>query len=136
MLLVAQLVEQSVFLTTVAVVARDRPAQPLDEVGPTASFPSGHTSGAVVFFVGLALVVTWESDHRRRLQAVYLGAVLAVLTGGSRLYRGMHFASDVLWGLALGGAALVVGLLVAHGVPAIRRAVRDGGAAATPSSSS
>ena len=51
-------VEVSVFLTTAAVIDRQRPSVPrLDEAPPTSSYPSGHTAAAVALYIGLALVV-------------------------------------------------------------------------------
>jgi len=64
-------------------------------------FPSGHAVGAIVVYGGLALAV----DSRR----AYAAAVAVVpLVALSRVFLGVHYAVDVLVGLALGGAYLLV----------------------------
>ena len=63
-------------------------------------FPSGHASGAVALWGGLALLFP-----RRRPLAV-LAVVLIGLIPLSRAYLGLHFLADLLGGLALGAALL------------------------------
>ena len=95
-----------------AVIGRTRP---LDQVAAWAetgfSFPSGHSSGAVVA-CGMLAFTAW-----RLLPARWRVAVLAVLAaavaltwsiGASRVFLGVHFASDVLAGFASGGLWLLL----------------------------
>lgn len=71
--------------------------------------PSGHAQNAVVIWGGLA---AW-----RRSTAAWIGAIfLAGLIGLSRIYRGVHFPTDVLGGWLIGAVLLVVGLNSARGV--------------------
>ena len=106
--------ELVIFLAVTAIVHRPRPGVPrLDVAPPTSSFPSGHTGVAVALYGCLAYILLRYARHR---VAATLFAVLLCLVpfavGLSRLYRGMHFPSDVVTG-ALGGALwLVVVLLV------------------------
>jgi membrane-associated phospholipid phosphatase len=72
-------------------------------VGHTASFPSGHTISAAVFYGYLALQ-TWH--HRHRTVALLVGA-WPLLVGVSRIYLGVHYPSDVIASLALGLLFLV-----------------------------
>jgi undecaprenyl-diphosphatase len=118
----ALVLEVSVFLVTTLFVDRPRPpVHRLDTVPPTSSFPSGHTAAAIALYVGVAILV---SEHVRN--ALVRGAVwvVAILTAGSvglaRMYRGMHFATDVFAGVFLGVACLVVATLT---VRAVSRAV-------------
>ncbi|GAA4536593.1 MULTISPECIES: phosphatase PAP2 family protein [Nonomuraea] len=109
--LVAAVWSQSlIFLATTAVIDRTRPDVPhLDPAPPTSSFPSGHTSAAVAFYCGLALVLSTRTRHpvlRAAVWVVAVGAALAVAF--SRLYRGMHFVSDTVWGLLLGTVCVLV----------------------------
>jgi membrane-associated phospholipid phosphatase len=103
------LLEVSIFGTTAYLVGRDRPpVEQLDGSLPTNSFPSGHVAAAVAFYCGLFVIARWHT--RRRAVLIPLGvlaflAPLAVLT--SRLYRGMHYLSDVMFGVGLGAASLV-----------------------------
>lgn len=95
-----------VFLAVAAVIKRKRPdVARLDSAPPTSSFPSGHTGAAVALFVGIALVLFWHTRSswpRAIIVAVALALPMAVAY--SRLYRGMHFPSDV-------AAAAINGLL-------------------------
>lgn len=106
-------------------VDRARPpvAEPgLDPVGvipASASFPSGHSATAFATAVAVGLVYP-------RLRVPLL--VLAALVALSRVYLGMHYATDVLVGTALGVAiGLATGWAVLRvarrpTVPAGRRA--------------
>ena len=72
------------------------------------SFPSGHSSGAVVGYGMLAYVATRFLPPRWHLP-VWIAAVLLALTiGASRMFLRVHFASDVLAGFATGSAWLAV----------------------------
>ena len=72
------------------------------------SFPSGHSSGAVVGYGMLAYVATRFLPPRWHLP-VWIAAVLLALTiGASRMFLRVHFASDVLGGFATGSAWLAV----------------------------
>ncbi|MFI7633273.1 phosphatase PAP2 family protein [Nonomuraea sp. NPDC049400] len=108
--LVAAVWSQSlIFLTVTEAVGRHRPpVRHLDPAPPTSSFPSGHVSAAVAFYCGVALVLTTHV-RSRALQVVIwaLGIAAPLAVAFSRLYRGMHFLTDVAWGLLLGAACVV-----------------------------
>ncbi len=92
------------FLAVTSIVDRHRPAVVrLDASPPTSSFPSGHTAAAVCVYGGIALLcgVLIRRRNVRRLMWVVAGA-LPVLVAVGRLYRGMHFPTDVLAGGVLG----------------------------------
>lgn len=80
------------------------------------AFPSTHSVSAVAGFgmiaYVLAAVVYKERDQRAILVLVTTGWVL--LMGASRLYLGVHYLSDVIAGLAIGGAWLAVCLWSHH----------------------
>lgn len=108
--------ELLVFLVVTAVVNRPRPDVPhLDAAPPTSSFPSGHTAAAVAFYGCLAVIVLRQL--RPRWFALVVAALLCLvpfIVGISRLYRGMHHPTDVVFG-ALGGGlwlALVLSTLL------------------------
>lgn len=69
------------------------------------SFPSGHALLSTVVYLTLGALLA-QAVKRQSLR-VYLLAVsisLAVLVGGSRVYLGVHWASDVLAGWCVGAA--------------------------------
>jgi membrane-associated phospholipid phosphatase len=96
--------ELLVFVAITATVHRARPAvEHLDGAPPTSSFPSGHTAAAIALYgcIAILLLVLWPGVASR-LAACVLFAI-PIVVGLSRLYRGMHFPSDVVFG-AVGGA--------------------------------
>ena len=84
-------------------IDRRRPAVPhLDSAPPTSSFPSGHVAAAVALYGALAVVVCLSSRRGwLRAAAIVLAIGIAIAVGLSRLYRGMHFPTDVLGGALL-----------------------------------
>ncbi len=102
--------ETLVFVTASLVVGRERPpVDQLDMSPPTASFPSGHTGAAVAFYIGLVVLVFWWTRHRgARALAVATFGLVPVVVAISRLYRGMHYPSDVIFGAAIGLASVAL----------------------------
>ncbi len=68
----------------------------------SAAFPSGHTSGAVVFLGLLAAFIAQEVEQKKRWKVYSLCSIPMLLIALSRLYLGVHWASDILGGLLLG----------------------------------
>ena len=99
--------EALVFVTVSTIIGRSRPpVEQLDASPPTASFPSGHTGAATALYLTLATFVWWRTENRVvRVLVGILGILLPVLVGLSRMYRGMHFLTDVAVGMLLGAAA-------------------------------
>ncbi|HEV3504517.1 MAG TPA: phosphatase PAP2 family protein, partial [Actinomycetes bacterium] len=122
--------EVGIFLLVTLLVDRDRPpVRHLDEAPPTSSFPSGHTAATIALWGALAVLAS-ERARSALTRGLFLtlAFVLPLLVASSRLYRGMHFPSDVLGGMALGGLWLLatvrgIRLGVAHW------ALRHGGTA-------
>ncbi len=102
--------ESTVFLTVSTIVGRDRPpVERLDPSPPTASFPSGHTGASAAFYLGLALLVWWGArSFGLRVMAWVLGIAAVVIVAFSRMYRGMHFLTDVTIGAMLGATCLYI----------------------------
>ncbi|MBO3746205.1 phosphatase PAP2 family protein [Streptosporangiaceae bacterium NEAU-GS5] len=109
--LIAAVFGQSlVFLATTEVVGRHRPpVSHIDPAPPTSSFPSGHVSAAIGFYCAVALVLS-SHVRNRALQVVIwaIGIAVPLIVGFSRLYRGMHFMTDVTWGAVLGICCVVI----------------------------
>ncbi len=101
--------------------SRGRPPRHLVPAGrrsalkTSSSFPSGHTASAVAFLVVVG-------RHRPPLIAPL--AVGAVAVGLSRVATGLHYASDVLGGAAVGAVVGTVSARWAPHTPAADCAVR------------
>lgn len=93
---------------------RDRPSQLLDslpqEPHRLGSFPSGHTTTA--FAIATVLWLYGARIGNRWMGAA--GFVWATLVGLSRIYRGVHWPSDVLAGACLGIAGGIVVFWIAE----------------------
>ena len=102
--------EVAIFLATTMVIDRERPPVPhLDDAPPTSSFPSGHTAAAITLYGALAIIALRVSTRAwLRVLAVIVAVAVPVCVAFARLYRGMHFPSDVLGGAVLALAWLTV----------------------------
>ena len=105
--------ETGIFMATTLLIDRPRPNVPkLDAAPPTSSFPSGHTAAAVCFYGAIAAIIIWHTRHRWiKVVAVVVCAAVPLTIAGSRVYRGMHYPTDVLVGGLLGAIWLTVVLV-------------------------
>jgi undecaprenyl-diphosphatase len=70
-----------------------------------ASFPSGHAMLSAVVFLTLGVLAARFSDRRRvKVLAMSAAVLISLLVGVSRIYLGVHWASDVLAGWCVGAA--------------------------------
>jgi membrane-associated phospholipid phosphatase len=72
------------------------------------SFPSGHSSGALVAYGMLAYLAARLLPRHWQLPAVLAAMALALTIGASRVFLRVHYASDVLAGFVSGAAWLAV----------------------------
>jgi undecaprenyl-diphosphatase len=81
-------------------VDRDRPdVAHLDGAPPTSSFPSGHTAASVALYGSLAVIAVGLGARAWvRWILLVLAVVMPATVAMSRLYRGMHFPTDVIAG--------------------------------------
>ena len=116
-LMVTVALASTTFTLTTFPVERGRPdVAHLDPAPPTSSFPSGHVGAATALYGGLALLmVCWRRWHApSALGPVLLGLMVAVplvvplAVAVSRMYRGMHFLSDVTVGIVNGALCIAV----------------------------
>ena len=106
--------ELLIFLAITATVHRGRPSVPqLDQAPPTSSFPSGHTGAALALYGCLAVILLRNVKPRWVAASLaVLGFAIPIVVAASRVYRGMHYLSDVLAGVLAGGIWLTVVLVV------------------------
>lgn len=82
-------------------VARARPdLEPHLVLVKTSSFPSGHASSSMIFYLCLALMLVGRT--RWRFAAAAAAIALSVLVGISRVMLGVHWPSDVIGGWSFG----------------------------------
>jgi len=75
-----------------------------------ASFPSGHATQSVACYATLALILCAGRSPWVKTGVCGVAALVILVVGGSRIYLGAHWLTDVLGGYALGTAwaALVI----------------------------
>lgn len=90
------------------IIKRARPLKIALIVESGYSFPSGHSITAIVFygFIAYLIVNLTESQFKRKYIVAFFSALVLAI-GLSRIYLGVHFATDVLGGFLLGGTYLV-----------------------------
>jgi undecaprenyl-diphosphatase len=82
-------------------ISRPRPdLEPHLVVVRTSSFPSGHATSSMIFYLTVALVLAGQS--RWRFAASAAAIILSLPIGTSRVMLGVHWPSDVVGGWALG----------------------------------
>lgn len=73
------------------------------------SFPSGHSMVSMAFY-GFLIFLIWKYIKNKKLKWIYTLPIclLIVIVGVSRIYLGVHYASDVLAGFCFSIAYLII----------------------------
>lgn len=97
-----------------ATVGRERPPEQFRLVTETnESFPSGHAlASAAILGVVLVVLLPFIADRRIRIAVLVAVAIFGLCIGLSRLYLGVHWATDVIGGWVTGLAWLALCLAV------------------------
>lgn len=91
------------------VFKRERPLDIMLITESGYSFPSGHTMVACIFY-GFIIYLINKSNYSKKLKVIMniLLASLILLIGISRIYLGVHFATDVIAGYLIGISYLII----------------------------
>ena len=121
-------VESGTYRATTFLVERRRPdVERLEDLPVDASYPSGHTAASIALYSGIALLLTSRLAHGPWRIAVWVIALaIPPIVALARMYRGMHHPIDVLAGVPIGIAAILVVLFAARvaGAAVARREAR------------
>lgn len=109
-----------------ATFARLRP-EVLSEPLTSYSFPSGHSSAAFAFFLVLGVLAGREQPPRMRLTWLLLACLPATAIALSRMYLGVHWATDVLAGALLAATLCATSLTLVQWHRRYRRSARVSG---------
>ena len=93
-------------IVTKNVIERIRPEQAQQLIVVSGfSYPSGHSLSTSALYLTIAIIAGRHVQHSGARAAIFL-AVSAVLlmVGASRVYLGVHYATDVVSGISLGAA--------------------------------
>jgi undecaprenyl-diphosphatase len=97
-------------LLTKNVIERIRPeeAQQLIVVSGF-SYPSGHSVSTSALYLTIAIIAGRYIQHSGARVAIFLAvSAVVILVGSSRIYLGVHYATDVVSGISLGAAWALV----------------------------
>jgi membrane-associated phospholipid phosphatase len=105
---VSLILEALTFIMVTTLVGRPRPDVPHLDTSPVgSSYPSGHTAAAVAYSA-IVVVIFWHTRRRWvRALSVAVAVIVPICVGLARMYRGMHFLTDVVFGALLGGASVI-----------------------------
>lgn len=97
------------------VFRRPRPVFPWSVSEREYSFPSGHATNALIFYLGLALVVWVVCGRRWGIAAALIAGALVLAIGASRIYLGVHYLSDIIGGYSAGLFWLITAAFAVEG---------------------
>ena len=97
-------------LVTKNIIERIRPeeAQQLIVVSGF-SYPSGHSVSTSALYLTIAIIAGRHIEHSGARAAIFLAvSAVLIMVGASRVYLGVHYATDVVSGISLGAAWALV----------------------------
>jgi membrane protein DedA with SNARE-associated domain len=97
-------------------IARTRPGADIAYyLEKSFSFPSGHSALAMTFYGFLIYALARDAlTWTRRANSAFVGLMVILAVGLSRMYLGVHFLSDVLGGYLVGLLWLIIGISLAE----------------------
>ena len=93
-------------IVTKDMIERIRPAEAQQLIVVSGfSYPSGHSVAASALYLTIAIIASRHIRHPGARTAIFLAvSVLLILVAASRVYLGVHYATDVVSGISLGAA--------------------------------
>ena len=90
-------------------IHRPRPLEAYPGTMPTSfSFPSGHALYSLTFYGALAFILSWRHPQIDQRYFWIVAVAVATVIGTSRIYLGVHYASDVLGGFLISATWLTI----------------------------
>jgi undecaprenyl-diphosphatase len=69
------------------------------------SYPSGHSVSTCALYLTIAIIAGRYVQHSGARAAIFLAvSAVLIMVGASRVYLGVHYATDVVSGISLGAA--------------------------------
>ncbi|MBZ5636865.1 MAG: phosphatase PAP2 family protein [Acidobacteriia bacterium] len=73
------------------------------------SYPSGHSVSTSALYLTIAIIAGRHVEHSGARAAIFLAvSAVLIMVGASRVYLGVHYATDVLSGISLGASWALV----------------------------
>ncbi|HLJ13113.1 MAG TPA: phosphatase PAP2 family protein [Bryobacteraceae bacterium] len=93
-------------VVTKDIIERTRPEQAERLIAVSGfSYPSGHSLSTSALYITIAIIACSYVQHSGARAAILLAvSVVILMVGASRVYLGVHYATDVASGLSLGAA--------------------------------
>ena len=108
----AIVLQLGLYLTVTGLIHRERPSvERMDALPPLSSYPSGHVGASTALYLALILIASRVERVGVRWTIIGICATVPLLVGVSRLYRGVHYISDIIVGMLCGAGCA----LLAHG---------------------
>ncbi len=97
-------------LVTKNIIERIRPEQAQQLIVVSGfSYPSGHSVSTSALYLTIAIIAGRYVRHSGARAAIFLAvSVVLIMVGASRVYLGVHYATDVVSGISLGAAWALV----------------------------
>ena len=108
-------------LTVVAknIIERTRPTEVQHLIVVSGfSYPSGHSVSTAALYLTLAIIACGYMQYSRARSVIFVAvSAVPIIVGASRVYLGVHYATDVVSGLSLGAAwaLILAGLFTVPG---------------------
>lgn len=75
------------------------------------SFPSGHVTASIVF-LGLLVAIFCKKNSTNKKLASLISVFIVLIVAFSRIYLRVHWFTDVVGGVILGGVILILSLII------------------------